>query len=300
MNLTLPRILLIGNTGQVGWELRRSLATLGDVVAVGRNTLPYRLDLTDLNSVRHTFREVQPNWIVNAAAYTAVDKAEEEEDRALLVNGEAPGVLAELSKELKAVLVHYSTDYVFDGRAQTPYCEDDPANPINAYGRTKLAGENNIQAVGGNYFIFRTSWIYGLRGKNFLLTIQRLAREREELRIVSDQIGSPTWCRNIAEATSQIMSRLIAHSEFQDEVTGLYHLSAAGQTSWHGFAEAIVSMLREHEDLHVKRIRAIKTIDYPLPAQRPEFSVLSSQKALRTFGINIPDWRSSLATCCKD
>lgn len=294
MHSNLPRILLIGNTGQVGWELERSLATLGDVVAVGRNTVPYRIDLTNLDSVRHIVRDVQPNWIINAAAYTAVDQAEEEEDQALRINGEAPAVLAELAKELNAVLIHYSTDYVFDGRARTPYREDDPANPLNAYGRTKLAGENNIQAVDGKYFIFRTSWIYGLRGKNFLLTIQRLAREREELRIVADQIGAPTWCRNIAEATSQIMSQLNGQPEIQNEVTGLYHLSAAGQTSWHGFAEAIVTMLRELEDLPIKRVHEIETGDYPLPAQRPKYSVLSNDKVKRLMGIHMPPWKRAL------
>ena len=298
MHPTTPRILLIGHTGQVGWELKRSLATLGEVVPAGRNTLPHRIDLTDPDSVRDTVREVQPNWIINAAAYTAVDKAEEEEDHALLINGQAPGVLAELAKELNAALVHYSTDFVFDGKARVPYREDDPANPLNAYGRTKLAGEINIQAVGGRYFIFRTSWIYGLRGKNFLLTIQRLAREREELRIVADQIGCPTWCRNIADATTQTMSQMIAYPDLKEAAAGLYHLSADGQTSWHGFTEAIVAVLREYDDLVVKRIRAIETHDYPLPAERPEFSVLSNKKVNEMFGIQMPAWPVALNLCC--
>jgi dTDP-4-dehydrorhamnose reductase len=298
MHSTIPRILLIGNTGQVGWELERSLATLGEVVAAGRNTLPHRIELTDPDSMRHTVREVQPDWIVNAAAYTAVDKAEQEEAQALRINGEAPGVLAELAKEINAALVHYSTDYVFDGKARVPYREDDPANPLNAYGRTKLAGETNIQTVGGKYLIFRTSWIYGLRGKNFLLTLQRLAREREELRIVADQLGSPTWCRNIAEATTQIISQMIVYPDLKEQAAGLYHLSADGQTSWHGFAEAIVTILRKYDDLVVKRIRTIETHEYPLPAERPAFSVLSNKKVYDMFSIHMPDWSEALNLCC--
>lgn len=298
MHSTRQRILLIGNTGQVGWELERSLATLGDVVAAGRNTLPHRIDLTDPDSMRRTVRQAQPDWIINAVAYTAVDKAEEEEDQASLINGQATGVLAELAKERNAALIHYSTDYVFDGKAGAPYREDDPVNPLNAYGRTKLEGENNIQAVGGNYFIFRTSWIYGLRGQNFLLTLRRLAREREELRIVADQTGSPTWCRNIAEATAQIMSQALASPDLKENAAGLYHLSAQGQTSWHGFAEAIVGELRKTDDLAVKRIHAIETHEYPLPAQRPQFSVLSNKKVCDTFRIQMPDWSAALNLCC--
>jgi dTDP-4-dehydrorhamnose reductase len=299
MHSTIPRILLIGDSGQVGWELKRSLATLGELIAVGRNTSPHRIDLVDPGSLRRTIGELRPNWIINAAAYTAVDKAEEEEDKVLLVNGKAPGVMAELAKEFNAVLIHYSTDYVFDGKTSTPYREEDLTNPLNAYGRTKLAGENNVKAVGGKNFIFRTSWVYGQRGKNFLITIQRLAREREELRIVADQIGSPTWCRNIAEATTQIMAKLITRPDLIEEATGLYHLSAAGQTSWHGFAEAIVASLRERDESTVKHIRAIATQDYPLPAERPAFSVLSNQKVRETFGIQMPVWSVGLNLCCK-
>ena len=297
MRSTMPRFLLIGDSGQVGWELKRTLATLGEVITVGRNTSPLKIDLTDLGSIKPLVHEVKPKWIVNAAAYTAVDQAESEEDIALVVNGKAPGVLAELAREIGSVLVHYSTDYVFDGQSQMPYSEDASTNPINAYGRTKLAGEQAIQSIGGQYLILRTSWVYGLRGKNFLLTIQRLAREREELRIVVDQIGSPTWCRNIAEATAQIASQVLRCPELMDEATGLYHLTSAGEISWHGFAEAIFGSMVDKEKLKVKSITAIDTYSYPLPAERPQYSVLSNKKVKEVFGVYMPNWEYAIGLC---
>jgi dTDP-4-dehydrorhamnose reductase len=191
----MTRILLTGKNGQVGWELQRTLATLGEVVTLDRQDL----DLADPDSIRRVVREHKPNLIVNAAAYTAVDKAEEESDLAMVINGTAPGILAEEAKRLSAAIIHYSTDYVFDGSKNTPYTEEDAPNPLNVYGRTKLAGERAIQAVGAPYLILRTSWVYGMRGKNFLLTILRLARERNEIKVVNDQIGAPTWSRIIAQ-----------------------------------------------------------------------------------------------------
>ena len=198
------RILVTGANGQVGWELQRTLQTLGDVVACDRGTL----DLSDPDSIRGKVREIRPDVIVNAGAYTAVDRAESEPELAMAVNGVAPGVLAEEAKQLGALLLHYSTDYVFDGTKAEPYLESDAPNPVSVYGSSKLAGEKAVEAVGGAYLIFRTSWVYGGRGKNFLLTMLRLAGEREELRVVDDQFGAPTWCRTIAEATAQVVAKL--------------------------------------------------------------------------------------------
>jgi len=292
---TKPRILIIGDQGQVGWELQRTMATLGDVFAIGRNTTPVAIDLANPDSIRNAVREINPDWIINAAAYTAVDKAEEEPDLAMAVNGTAPGILAEEAQALSAVLIHYSTDYVFDGTATEPYREDSPTNPLSVYGKTKLAGERAVQAVGGKYFIFRTSWVYGYRGHNFLLTMQRLAREREELKIVDDQYGAPTWCRHIAEATSQVVAQCVLNPEWAANKTGLYHLSSAGKTTWCGFARAIVDSMRQSgEDVAVKSILPIATEEYPLPAPRPQYSVLDNRKLNQAFGAHMPVWAAGL------
>ena len=292
---TNPRILIIGDQGQVGWELQRTMATLGDVFAIGRNTAPVAIDLANPDSIRNAVREINPDWIINAAAYTAVDKAEEEPDLAMAVNGTAPGILAEEARALGATLIHYSTDYVFDGTATEPYREDSPTNPLSVYGKTKLAGEQAVQAVGGKYFIFRTSWVYGYRGHNFLLTMQRLAREREELKIVDDQYGAPTWCRHIAEATSQVAAQCVSSPEKASSNTGLYHLSSAGKTTWCGFTRAIVESMREAgEGVVVNSIQPIATEAYPLPAPRPKFSVLDNIKLYGVLGITIPHWSTGL------
>ena len=224
-----PRILLTGKNGQVGWELQRTLAPLGEVVVLDRR----QLDLSDPDQIRERVREISPDLIVNAAAYTAVDRAEAEPEPAMAVNGTAPGLLAEEAKRIGAAIIHYSTDYVFDGAKTTPYTEEDAPNPLNVYGRTKLAGEQAVQAAGVPHLILRTSWVYGMRGKNFLLTILRLAREREELKIVDDQIGAPTWSRTIAEATAQILT---SGAWPVSGASGIYHLTASGSTSWYGFA----------------------------------------------------------------
>jgi dTDP-4-dehydrorhamnose reductase len=274
------RILLTGGNGQVGWELQRTLAPLGEVVAFDRAGL----DLVDADAIRRIVRAVRPAVIVNAAAYTAVDKAEEESAAAQAINGTAPGILAEEAKRLGVLLVHYSTDYVFDGINPAPYTESDTPNPLGAYGRSKLAGERAIQASGGEHLILRTSWVYGLRGKNFLLTIRRLAAERPVLRIVGDQIGAPTWCRGIAEATAALLAS-------NQSPHGLFHLAAAGATSWHGFAAAIVASQGSSA-----RVEEITTAEYPLPAQRPMNSRLDCS-ALRSLGIALPDWREQLRLC---
>jgi dTDP-4-dehydrorhamnose reductase len=234
----LNRILITGKDGQVGFELLRSLAAQGQVMAVGRD----KMDLSDPDSIRRTVRAIGPDLIVNAAAYTAVDQAESEPELALAVNGIAPGILAEEAKRLGAALIHYSTDYVFDGTKAAPYIEDDEPRPINVYGSTKLAGEMAIRAVDAPHLILRTSWVYGMRGRNFLLTMLRLARERDELSIVDDQVSAPTWGRELAAGTGDVLKRLgYGQPGFCDACAaqrGIYNLSAAGQTSWYGFAAA--------------------------------------------------------------
>lgn len=292
-----PCLLILGRNGQVGWELERCVVSLGEVIAACLHTAPLSVNLADKASLRDLVRSVKPDWILNAAAYTAVDRAQSEPDLTLAVNGEAPGVLAEEARRGGAVLVHYSTDYVFDGTANRPYVETDQTSPLNVYGQSKLAGERAIQAIGGRYLIFRTAWIYGARGHNFLLTIQRLARERDELRIVADQIGAPTWSRFLAQATAHVVAVLERDRDRIDEVSGVYHLTNRGATSWHGFAEAIVANMRECQALGAKRVLPIATEDYPTPAPRPKYSVLDNSKAEQTFGISRPTWEQALALC---
>ncbi len=290
------RILLTGKNGQVGYELERSLQGLGDVIALGRT----QMDLADLDGVREVIRRVRPHLIVNPAAYTAVDKAESEADLAMRINGEAPGVMAEEANKLGAAMIHYSTDYVFDGRKSGSYTEEDPTCPSNAYGRSKLAGEQAIQASGIPHLIFRTSWVYGSRGKNFLLTVRRLAEERDELRIVDDQHGAPTWSRTIADTTAHAVAILSAGKKFVGldqelwlQKSGLYHLAAQGQTTWHGFAQTIVA----HRSVNRKpTVVPIKTQDYPLPAKRPLNSLLSCERFIDTF-CRLPTWDNALRLC---
>ncbi|MHB8727685.1 MAG: dTDP-4-dehydrorhamnose reductase [Sulfuricaulis sp.] len=288
----MTRILLTGKNGQVGWELQRTLATLGDVIALDR----HGLDLADPDSIRRVVREIKPYLIVNAAAYTAVDKAEEEPDLAMVINGIAPGILAEEAKKLGAALIHYSTDYVFDGNKDGPYTEDDAPNPLNVYGKTKLAGEQAIRAVGAPHLIFRTSWVYGMRGKNFLLTILRLAKERDELRIVNDQIGAPTWCRMVAETTAQVVVQLSCPQAegWSEGTSGIYHLTAADQTSWFGFAKAILNHVSRPAAVRLPRLTPVTTQEYPTPAKRPRNSVLSNTRLRQRFGLWLPGWEIGL------
>ena len=285
------KILITGAHGQVGWELQRALAPLGEVLALGHT----QLDLANPDAIRQVLRHAAPDLIVNAAAYTAVDRAEQETDLAQAVNSEAPGILAEEALRLNAALVHYSTDYVFDGSKGAPYEEIDATHPQSVYGTSKLAGEKALAAVNCAHLILRTSWVYGARGKNFLLTMQRLAHEREELRVVDDQLGAPTWSRLLAEATVSIVSQCLHKGTVADRLRdrgGLYHLSAGGQTSWFGFADAIVQQAEKPP-----RMTPISTAEYPLPAVRPAYSVLSNDKIARHFGIRLPDWRHSLVQC---
>ena len=285
---TLPHILLIGKIGQVGWELRRTLAPLARVTCVD---FP-EIDLTSGDSIRQWVRDTRPNIVINAAAYTAVDKAESEPDKAMSINGVAPGILAEEAKKLGALMVHYSTDYVFDGSKTTPYVETDSPNPLGAYGRTKLAGDEAVRAAGGAHLIFRLCWVYGARGQNFMLTMMRLARERETLRVVGDQLGCPTWSRMIAEATAQAVKQAVAARDI-GVLTGTYHLASSGTTSWHGFADAIIKLMPADGKKCV-RVEAITTAEYPTPTKRPAYSVLSCDKLQRAFGLRLPPWDDSL------
>jgi dTDP-4-dehydrorhamnose reductase len=288
------KILLTGTRGQVGYELARSLQSLGEVIAVDRS----KMDLSDLDSVRDVVRSVKPNLIVNPAAYTAVDQAEKEAELAMRVNGEAPGVMAEEAARLGAAMIHYSTDYVFDGRKTGQYTEDDVTNPLSVYGRSKLAGEQAVEAANIPHLILRTSWVYGARGKNFLQTIRRLAAERDELRIVADQHGAPTWCRTIADTTANIVIHLSSNKDSRQdwqEASGIYHLTAQGQTSWHGFAQSIVdSMATTGRQKPV--VTPIATREYPLPAARPMNSVLSCERLQKRF-CRLPDWQTALGLC---
>ena len=279
-----PVILLTGVDGQIGFELKHLLSKSGEVVATDRRTL----DLADPDAIVAVVRRVKPSLIVNAGAYTAVDRAESEPELARAINAGAPGILAEEAKRGSAVLVHYSTDYVFDGTRTTPYPEDAPTAPLSIYGRTKLEGEQAIAAAGARAIVLRTSWVYGLRGKNFLLTMRRLAAEREELRVVSDQMGVPNWSRALAAATARIVG---AGLPALGERSGLYHLSCGGQASWYEFARAILG------DRPKPRIAAITTAEYPTPARRPAYGVLATTRFQATFGFALPHWRDALAEC---
>ena len=276
------------------------LATLGEVVAVGRRTTPWALDLMQPERILPVVEQVRPDWIVNAAAYTAVDKAEHEAETAAAVNAVAPGLLAEAAGRVGAQLVHYSTDYVFDGAASVPYLEDDAPNPQGVYGRTKLDGEEAVARSGCDWLILRTAWVYGARGHNFMGTMRRLAREREELRVVADQRGAPTWSRHIAGATAQILARLGDDRAAWHRACGVYHLTSAGEATWHDFATAIVEHQRRQENIACQRVVAITTADYPTPAKRPAWSVLDNGKLARHFGVRLPDWRVALAQVQED
>jgi len=284
--MTPPTIFLTGARGQVGGELTRLLARHGTVVATDVDSL----DLTNVDAVRAAVRAAKPALIVNAAAYTAVDLAEREADLAYAVNARAPGILAEEARHLGAVLIHYSTDYVFDGTRRTPYPEDAPTGPLNVYGASKLEGERAVAAAGAHALVFRTSWVYGLTGRNFLLTIRRLAAERDELRIVADQTGVPNWSRTLAEATTRIVAMGLPAMAAR---SGLYHLSSTGATTWHAFAQAIVGAVAK------PRIVPITTAEYPTPARRPAYGVLATARFEHTFDFALPDWREDLDRCLR-
>lgn len=283
----MPPILLIGHDGQVGYELERTLAPLGRIISVCYPAL----DFSDPDSIRRIVRDTRPSLIVNAAAYTAVDKAESEPETCRKLNAGAPRILAEEARRLGAGVVHYSTDFVFDGLKRTPYREEDTPAPLGVYGQTKLEGDCAIRDSGVPHLIFRLAWVYGLRGRNFLLTMQRLAREGKPLRVVSDQVGCPTWARTIAEATAMAVKSCQQEDGRIDLApkSGLYHCVCSGMTSWHGFARAILPS--------EVPVAAITTADYPTPARRPAFSALDCSKLEQVFGITLPGWQQALASC---
>ena len=301
-----PKILLTGKNGQLGDDLQHILPRLGDVVATDRR----QLDLSRPDEIRKLIRDVHPSLIVNAAAYTAVDQAEKDEPLARAINSEAPAIMAEEAKKIGAAIVHYSTDYVFDGDKNFPYDENDPPNPISVYGRTKLAGEQAVRDSGVDHLIFRTAWVYSTRGKNFLLTILRLATQREELRIVRDQVGAPTWSREIAGATIKALQQICDQTDGTatwSERNGTYHLTAGGESNWYEFTQAILQEAAQSphsnawfqaatngKELITHRVIPITTAEYPTPARRPAYSVLSNSKLYRVFGIQSPDWRQQL------
>jgi dTDP-4-dehydrorhamnose reductase len=284
MSHDLSRILLTGSKGQVGSALRLVLPQSA-LISSDRNTL----NLANPDSIRNTIRECRPTLIINAAAYTAVDRAETEADLAMTVNGVAPGVLAEEAKRINATLVHYSTDYVFDGTKLAAYNETDTPNPLSIYGKTKLAGEQAIQAVGAAHYILRTSWVYASEGKNLMNSILRLAQERPELRVVNDQTGAPTWARAIAEMTTKILTLETGNNKHKHY--GLYHMTATGAVTWFGFAEAVLEAARNTKGFSTPKLIPIKTADYPLPARRPVNSRLDTSLLTKIFGITPASWQ---------
>ena len=304
-----PTILLTGKSGQLGSELNRLLPKLGEVIAPERRDL----DLREPDKIREAMRNAKPQVVVNTAAYTAVDAAETDEATASAVNAEAPRILALEAKKIGALIVHFSTDYVFDGLKKSPYLETDPPNPINAYGRTKLAGEEAVRNSGAAHLIFRTSWVYATHGKNFLLTILRLATEREELKIVDDQVGAPTCAFDLAQATTEILTSVIAKTKsdfISPEVGGTYHMTAAGQTTWYEFAKAILEEAsRAHKNLPwltsatnagpiiARRVLPTSTEAFRSPTRRPAYSVLSNARLLQHFVAALPNWRDQLQKC---
>lgn len=300
MNQPDLKIVIVGRNGQLAWEANQRFQGLGELVSIGRP----ELDLTDIKGVRAQIRRIKPSVLVNAAAYTAVDQAQSEPDVAMKINSEAPAAMAEEMKRLGGLFITYSTDYVFDGKKTSPYNEVDPTAPLNVYGSSKLSGEKAIEAVGGSYLIFRTSWVYAARGKNFLKTILRLAAERPELRVVDDQIGAPTWSRDLADATREIIEQLAAQSssagisirEALGDRRGIYHMTAAGSVSWCGFAAAILEEMgkRGLSQGTLAKVVPIPASEYPTPAARPQNSRLCNDKLKNTFGVTLPQWRTSL------
>lgn len=287
------KILLLGMYGQIGWELQRSLSPLGNMVALGRDSQEYCGDLANLHGIRETVRQVAPDIIVNAAAYTGVDRAESEPDLARLVNATAPGVLAEEAQKLGAWLVHYSTDYVFDGSGNAPRLETDPTGPVNVYGQTKLEGEQLIQQTCEKHLIFRTSWVFASRGANFARSMLHLAKEKDRLRVVDDQIGAPTSAELLADVTAHAVQDIKTRTDH----SGIYHLTASGETSWYGYAKFLIETAKlsyPKLKLDPRVIEAIPSEDFPTPAKRPHNSRLDTSKLKSTFNLHLPDWHDGV------
>jgi dTDP-4-dehydrorhamnose reductase len=287
------KILLFGKNGQVGWELQRSLAPLGELIALDAQSTNYCGDFTNLDGLAQTIRTIAPDIIVNAAAHTAVDKAESEPELALAINSLAPGVLANEAKRIGAWLVHYSTDYVFDGSGKKPRLETDVTGPLNVYGNTKLDGENAIVASDCNYLIFRTSWVYAARGGNFAKTMLKLAQVRDALKIIDDQIGAPTGADLLADVSAHAIQKALTNQEAK----GIYHVVASSETSWYGYASFVIEYARLHGvDIKVAAdaIEAVPTIAFPTPAKRPLNSRLDNTKFQNTFDLRLPHWQSGV------
>lgn len=288
------KILLFGKNGQVGWELQRSLAPLGELIALNSTSEEFCGDLTNLIGLKRTIRKIAPDVIVNATAYTAVDKAESEPELAHVLNAQAPDILAQEAKQLNAWLVHYSTDYVFNGASNQPYLETDVTDPLNIYGKTKLEGEKNIITSGCSYLIFRTSWVYATNGSNFIKTILRLAQQRDKLEVVTDQVGSPTGAELLADITAYTLFSL----KHKPEVSGLYHLVAGGCTSWYDFARFILEYARYVNfplKIQSDTLLPITSKDFPLPAKRPLNSRLNTSKLENTFNLILPAWQTGVS-----
>lgn len=289
------KILILGKNGQLGWELQRSIAPLGEVIALGRsgqyNQQTLCGDLTKLEGLRQTIANLKPDVIINAAAYTAVDKAETEQQLAQLINEQAPKLLAQEALKIGAWLVHYSTDYVFDGSGSKAWCETDTTRPLSQYGQTKLAGEQAIQDSGCKYLIFRTSWVYSSRGNNFAKTMLRLAGERETLSVIHDQIGAPTSAALLADCTAHALHQVINNPE----LAGLYHLAASGKTTWHDYANFVIEHVRAMgKELLVSKIKPITTLEYPTAAERPLNSRLNTNKFCNSFELVLPEWQDGV------
>ena len=301
MNRADLKIVIVGRNGQLAWEANRRFQGLGQIICVGRP----EFDLADIDGVRAEIRRIRPSVLVNAAAYTAVDQAESEPEAVMKINSDAPAAMADEAKRLGALFISYSTDYVFDGKNTSAYQETDSPAPLNVYGASKLSGERAVEAVGGSHLIFRTSWVYGARGKNFLKTILKLAAERPELKILDDQVGAPTWSRDLADVTGKIIEQLVGESSLKSvsigealgDRRGIYHMTAAGSVSWCGFATAIVEEMRKRglSKRNLAKVTPIPSSQYPTPAARPKNSRLCNQKLSRVFGVSLPPWRESLA-----
>ena len=284
------KILLTGKTGQIGEELNNIVGDLGNLITVDKE----QLDLSKPNSIEPVILDIKPDIIINPAAYTAVDKAEEEPDLAMTVNAIAPGLLAKAARKVGAGLIHYSTDYVFDGCSEIPYKEEDLPNPLNVYGQTKLAGEKAIAKAGIPFLIIRTGWVYSLHGKNFLRTIKKLAEEKEIIQVIDDQIGAPTWARSVALKTHQILKQCLNKKWLETKdpsLSGIFHLTCQGKTSWHGFARKVLNISNASQNI---QLIAIPTSDYPTPATRPSNSLLNNEKIQKVFGIDMPHWEDAL------
>jgi len=287
-----PHILVIGCNGQVGWELLRALMPIGKISSVTRA----QMNLLKPNEIHDTLHKLKPNIVINAAAYTNVEDAETDPDLAYKINSNAPEILAKIAHKLNIWLIHYSTDYIFDGQTSTDYRENDAPNPLNQYGGSKLSGEAAIIASGCQYLILRTSWVYGLHGGNFLKSILKSATQSTSINVVNDQYGSPTWSRNLAEATAQI----IIHNIYSERTVGIYHITSSGKTTWYHFAKKIIHTYSNFFELKCKHIQSVSSESYKMAAKRPKNSILNNSKLLQDTGIKMPCWQNSLELCLQD